>query len=351
MNHEKRSRRSGLHLLIGSLGTVIIAEACSSPFETCSAHRNCPMETPAAGAGGDDAQSHGAPHLGGDGGSGEEFGGAAGVAGVMQGAGTGAAGGSPSVPSGGADSSSAGADAVGGEAAVAGTGTAGAAQGGAGATSSEPDLTCNNGAVCTSSSYCRDGVCEKRKEAGALCSRGEECASDVCGGRCCASATPCSCPQPSPDNLLKNPGFDQDISGWVLDPGAASYAWQPGPDLDKDGCAFSGGLQMTGPDKEEDPAEAQRIWQCVKISPQTNYNYGIGIHGPGVCYLDLYTGDNCTGTSGQSTGVDWINDDWSGSSSGKFNSTTHSSARFSCFETYGNAAFDSAYISRSPSLF
>ena len=57
-------------------------------------------------------------------------------------------------------------------------------------------------------------------------------------------------------NLLQNPGFATDLSGWTLTPGTGSIAWNA---LDADGSASSGSARLVTPaaegsDHELDPA-------------------------------------------------------------------------------------------------
>ena len=58
---------------------------------------------------------------------------------------------------------------------------------------------------CVSGAYCSNHICVPRKPLGAVCSTIDECASSICGGRCCAA--PCTCPQPSAQNLFRNRGL------------------------------------------------------------------------------------------------------------------------------------------------
>ena len=90
--------------------------------------------------------------------------------------------------------------------------------------------SCASNVDCGASAYRATPTCSPKKDAGQLCSQAQECSSGVCGGRCCAAGTSCMCPQPSSQNLLRNPGFDSDISGWTIDPGTTAM-WASGDSL------------------------------------------------------------------------------------------------------------------------
>ena len=82
---------------------------------------------------------------------------------------------------------------------------------------------------------------------GEKCATDDDCASNSCGFRCCKTGEKCVCPQPSGNNLLKNPGFDSSLAGWTTDTGPGGYSWEPEapPDnnnvfADADSCPFSG---------------------------------------------------------------------------------------------------------------
>jgi hypothetical protein len=105
-------------------------------------------------------------------------------------------------------------------------------------------------------SICSDTQCVEEKEAGEVCASDADCASGDCGGRCCESGTPCTCTQPSPENLIENPGFDTNLSGWTADAGSADVDHDD--DNDVEGCPFSGSARLDGTASGQ-----QRFAQCV----------------------------------------------------------------------------------------
>ena len=155
---------------------------------------------------------------------------------------------------------------------------------------------CNTSADCILDHYCGpDGACLASKANGALCSNNVECGSNICGGRCCARE--CRCSQPSATNLLRNPGFDQDLGRWLTD-GAAVWAG----DQDGDRCPHSGAVDLR---VASDVLGFAEIFQCVPISAGGNYQFGGRIMLSKIpvedyvagCTLRFHASENCTGTA------------------------------------------------------
>jgi hypothetical protein len=106
-------------------------------------------------------------------------------------------------------------------------------------------------------------------------------------GRCCPAGSACNCPQPNAGNLLKNPGFDDNVSNWGTE---GTFTRDSS---DADGCPYSGSLQASGY-----PA------QCVPVSGGTQYNLGFSYKhplnqddGPISCYVDFRDDFVCMGTA------------------------------------------------------
>jgi hypothetical protein len=112
---------------------------------------------------------------------------------------------------------------------------------------------------CASNAFCQDTFCLPKLPVAAVCSRSEQCASSLCGGRCCKPGEPCKCTQPSAGNLLANPGFDKDLSGWVT----ANASWVS---ADSDNCPFSGALKS--------PSNSGEPTQMIPIKEGVTYNVG-----------------------------------------------------------------------------
>src|SRR5262249_50662075 len=68
-------------------------------------------------------------------------------------------------------------------------------------------VSCVVDADCSSTTFCSGTRCVPRLTPGQLCSRPEQCTSNLCGGKCCNPGAPCKCSQPSKENLIVNPGF------------------------------------------------------------------------------------------------------------------------------------------------
>lgn len=126
-------------------------------------------------------------------------------------------------------------------------------------------LSCATDTDCANSAFCRQASCVAKLSAGAVCSRSEQCTSAKCGGRCCAPGSSCTCAQPSPENLLKNPGFDTDGSGWSL---VEVAVWTT---VDAEGCPYSGSVRS--PSNSGVPA------QVVLVKPGVTYNLGASFSG------------------------------------------------------------------------
>ena len=170
----------------------------------------------------------------------------------------------------------------------------------------------------------------------------------------------CGCVTPDPRNLLQNPGFDGGLQGWVLDPGTGVFSYAPGTDvnyygasLDVKSCQSSGSANLQMP--TDGSGDSQRIWQCVPVSPNTSYNFGVHILGGGYTYcdVDLYTGPNCTGNESNVAETLWLNMSWSYDNDGQITTPGDAvSARFSCHSEGGsNSYVDMPYLTPWPGEF
>ncbi len=145
---------------------------------------------------------------------------------------------------------------------------------------------CTTDGDCTSTSYCEKNFCVARLGASAVCSRAEQCASGLCGGRCCNDNVPCLCSQPSSMNLVKNAGFDNDLQSWEAELGEWTRS-------DSDGCPFSGSYHST--------FATGYPQQCIRITPGIPYNYGgtfkVKAEGGFACDVMLSDGVDCDGNA------------------------------------------------------
>jgi hypothetical protein len=195
---------------------------------------------------------------------------------------------------------------------------------------------------------------------GKVCANGADCASGVCGGRCCPAGTSCSCTQPSGGNLVANPGFDVNLAGWNIDSGPGTFAWQPrgvpdewGYSGDAEACPFSGSVSLTC--NKQDPNEAcQSMWQCISLRDGATYNFGhkMGNEGGGEthCAIEIWTQTACTGASTLIRDDMWVNLNWPGGwQTTTFDSGAHASARIHCYRTGGGSGrVDMVFLTPHP---
>lgn len=210
--------------------------------------------------------------------------------------------------------------------------------------------SCSSNSHCSSTTYCQSSSCVDREDAGHLCSAAAECQSGTCSGRCCASGTPCNCPQPSSANLIRNPGFDQNLANWNV---STAQAWQSA-DASQPGasaqCPYSGSLAQNVSDVP--------FSQCVNIEANTFYNFGVRMRIQGDvnsarCNVFLWSQSDCDGLNElvQFSEVTSVSNNFSDDLSEGFNSGNYFSAEISCFVLAPGsvlASFDRFYLSKAP---
>ena len=197
------------------------------------------------------------------------------------------------------------------------------------------------------------GPCKKPD--GEICLADSECSTGTCGGRCCAAG--CTCTQPSPANLLKDPSFDRGISGWTVNAGALVRS-----PSDAERCAYSGSLSITIP-----AGGAERsVERCIGNIPlRGDFNFGAKVLIDGgnmasvpACQIIFFSGFNCdadqiatneTDSTRPTTG-------WQDLTASLAMVSGANSATFRC-ALLGDPAvettfyFDMVYVSRAPSLY
>jgi hypothetical protein len=100
------------------------------------------------------------------------------------------------------------------------------------------------------------------------------------------------CPQPTPGNLIPNPGFDTGLSGWTVSPGTGSVFWDQTDSL---GCPFSGRARLSWPDDGSgDLTSPPTISTCVPVRDGL-YNAGIRTYRAAFCDAYAYASEDCTG--------------------------------------------------------
>jgi hypothetical protein len=163
--------------------------------------------------------------------------------------------------------------------------------------------TCTGDQNCSASAYCNGTTCTPKKSDGALCTAANECRSGTCGGRCCPAGTNCMCPQPTPGNLIKNPGFDTDLSGWTATPNDGSVFWDLTDGL---GCPFSGRARLAWAERSGDTSPT--ISTCIPVQGNSSYDAGIRTVNAAWCDVSAYLSPNCAGSATALAHFAWLGD-------------------------------------------
>ncbi|MDB4981970.1 MAG: Flagellar hook-length control protein FliK [Myxococcales bacterium] len=212
---------------------------------------------------------------------------------------------------------------------------------------------CSGAQQCTTGAYCSATTCVPKKEEGALCLAPTECANGSCSGRCCLG---CKCTQPSPANLLKNPGFDKDSSGWTVVANGTSIAggasWSS---ADVERCPYSGALVVS----ISASLGSAEVDSCAKnLVLDGNFNFGVRAFvvggGQAVCGVRFYASSDCSGNEivddelNPISGTDWqspvpeSSDPFVGVAGG------HSVLFFCDLSGSSDYYFDQPYVSKMP---
>jgi hypothetical protein len=208
---------------------------------------------------------------------------------------------------------------------------------------------CSGNGDCIDPDYCSSGSCVPLKSSGQICSLSGQCASGICNGRCCNAGLPCTCPQPSTSNLLQNPGFDTSVAGWSIGTGPSNVTWRQN---DVMSCPFSGALHI---ENATGSAASQTVSQCVSISSQTTYDFGVYMQssaGYTHCDVDFFPVAGCLGDGvNQFDGI-WLNVNWSNDMATNLSSGNYRSARVYCWAEAGvNLDIDMIYLTPSPGTY
>jgi hypothetical protein len=267
-----------------------------------------------------------------------------------------------------------------------GSSSCGAYQCNAGAAMCKSGACTSTSSDCSSGNYC-NGTCVAKKVVQQICSASGECASGTCGvvtdtnicapgpvcagtgGRCCDVGATCVCPQPTAAELLKNPGFDSNLTSWTISPQFSNVVRST---RDVNGCPYSGSVTITsGTDSTTNPS----ISQCVAISNAVTYDFGAAIAdgdtttGTLLCYsaqcdLRWWSGSGCTGNDVSPASppeVTWHNYDWlqtAYSNTGPLTPPVDAvSASVTCYTGTPvagltcQATFDQIYLTPSPGIY
>jgi hypothetical protein len=176
-----------------------------------------------------------------------------------------------------------------------------------------PRMPCNGSGTCAGRCNGSSPSCvypgAETNCAAAACTNGMASVAASCGGSgTCATSAPTNCPfgcksgnvtcnqcrQKSSSNLLQNPGFDQNATGWISVGGAAHQ-----PTVDAENCGASGSVLIE--------TLAHEITQCRPASPDTFYSFGFRFRGTGpgsepssFCAMIFYKGSGCSTSSATS---------------------------------------------------
>ncbi len=149
--------------------------------------------------------------------------------------------------------------------------------------------TCSSSSDCAPGYFCGAGDCGK-KAVGQPCASNSECQSLNCGGLCCAPGEACNCPTQGSQNVLDNPGFDENNAGWTFT-GTASQQVQWDGSGDANGCHYSGALDFW----DQGTTPFPKVSQCVALQPMTIYAVGGRLSSDcetSRCELHVYVGDD-----------------------------------------------------------
>jgi|GEM_PF-1337366 len=218
-------------------------------------------------------------------------------------------------------------------------------------------ILCNNPPACKQSTTCSAGSCIYTQNASngstdGKCAGGTpycyagacvQCTADPhCSGTrpsCDPTTHSCVCRRKSAANVLTNPGFDGDWSGWTT--------YTAILETDAEGCPESNSVYTEN--SENDP------WQCFPLSGDTDYAIGGKFKG-NLSYANnwirvrYFTGPNCTGT-GDTTWDFYLGytADWASQGSGFHAPAGTASARIGI---YGMGQYtDQLYVNASSSQF
>lgn len=153
------------------------------------------------------------------------------------------------------------------------------------------------------------------------------------------------CPQPTVQNLITNPGFDTNMSGWTIEIGDGTVTWSPD---DSTGCPFSGSARISSATAD---VVSRRISQCVRVAPSTSYNFGVRSRGPKSCSVEFYSQANCVSqTNTMDLGELWLNGEWSGDLTFPIQTATDTvSVRVACYhERLADSFLDAVYLTPAP---
>jgi hypothetical protein len=211
-------------------------------------------------------------------------------------------------------------------------------------------ICANSATDCVSTTYCNGSSCVLRKAAGQVCSDPRECASDLCGGRCCHPGVACTCTQPSAGNLLKNAGFDLDLAGWSVTDGQGTIEWTNDMErADFEKCPFSGGARIDAPAN----SASRKIEQCVAVAPSTTHYFNArlswfalsGASAP-TCEVLLFDLAGCAGGSTLAASIQWMDLVWgpTGPPKSFVTSAATASAKVSCSMAGGGTFGASAWV-------
>jgi hypothetical protein len=205
---------------------------------------------------------------------------------------------------------------------------------------------CGADTECIDAAHCDGSLCVVDVNPGAICSRSEECTSNLCSGRCCNPGEPCKCPQPNATNTAKNAGLDKTAQDWALQ-GAPEDGnrWDP---EDADGCPFSGSVNIASDDGFP--------LQCVKALPSTMYNFGawFKVASDGavdLCQVVFYELFNCQGPYLEyfNLNVGGTKNAWISASISVRSPATAQYATLAC--SGGNFKMDKMFLSQAPQTF
>lgn len=127
--------------------------------------------------------------------------------------------------------------------------------------------------------------------------------------------------------MVKNGGFDSDLSGWTIEPNDGEVTWVPSDATD---CPYSGAMKLS---LAAGASLSPRISQCIGTTGGVLHAQIAAKTLPPFntldCSTDVFSQPNCVGIATNVGRPQWFNQDW-GSIAGDVSVLAGGSIRLSC---------------------
>jgi len=143
--------------------------------------------------------------------------------------------------------------------------------------------------------------------------------------------------------------MDKQLTGWTIGSGTATVSWDAN---DPNSCPYSGSAKISNLSATGD---SQMVSQCVPVSRQTTYNFGVTMQASGGythCGVDIFPSANCQGAGITQFDDVWLNVSWSDDMATTIATGNMVSARVYCWTESSVALnFDMVYLTPAPGKF